>query len=532
MEKKLRELRERFFEWDNKEITSIFQEFLVGMEAEEGLSPGGLMSRNYDTAQANPEIHTIPGNLKDARDAIFPFFWGTDGWYSSLHLENVKGPANLASLVGALACLLKDPNLCVDTYCLRSNELEVKSITALANLVFYHTESPWGIFTMGGTISNLYGGKLGIEKVLPGAMQTGLGGKRIVGIVSEAGHYSNATLAGWLGIGTDNLVSIPTDSSFAMRVDLLADELDRLYSEGALVAFVIGTMGTTDAFGVDDVTAIRKTIHDAAEKHSVTEPHLHVDAAVGWVSAFLTDYDVESNPLEFPAELKDIVRRTRDLTVGFRSADSVTIDFHKMGWGHYPSSAFIVNRRSDLSRLVRAKEDVPYFSEADYRHDPALFTLECSRPAIGPYTVMASLQAIGLDGYRILIADSFNKARILKERLDELPYCKVLNPDNVGPAVLWWVFPKGRDAKAIYQELLDGKLSDADRSRYFEEIRHLYQKRQERLDAKCDARLSYTTSTGFSPQGHQIPAWKAVFFNPKTDVEVIDNLIESIEGLA
>ncbi len=532
MEEKVRELVERFFEWDREEVTAIFQELLLGMEAEEGLPPGGLMSRNYDTAQANPEIHTLPGNLKDARDAIFPFFWGTDGWYSPLHLENVKGPANLASLIGALACLLKDPNLCVDTYCLRSNELEVKSITALANLVFYHTESPWGVFTMGGTISNLYGGKLGIEKIVPGAMQTGLGGRRVVGIVSEAGHYSNATLAGWLGIGTDNLIAIPTDERFAMRVDLLAEKLDRLYSEGAAVAFVIGTFGTTDAYGIDDIAAIRRTIREAAEKHGAIEPHLHVDAAVGWVSCFLTDYDLDANPLRFPDTLKPIVRATQELTVGFREADSVTIDFHKMGWGHYPSSAMIVNRRADLSRLFREKKDVPYFSEADYRHDPALFTLECSRPAIGPYTVMASLNAIGLDGYRLLIADAFHKARLLKERIEALPYCKVLNMENPGPSVLWWVFPKGRDAKAIHADLLAGKLGEGDRTRYFGEIHHLYQKRAETMDVRKDARLSYTSSTGFSPGGCQVPAWKAVFFNPKTDMAVLDKVIESIEELA
>ena len=203
-----------------------------------------------------------------------------------------------------------------------------------------------------------------------------------------------------------------------------------------------------------------------------------------------------------------------------------------MGWGHYPSSAFIVNRRSELARLFREKSDVPYFSEADYRHDPALFTLECSRPGIGPYTVMASLNAIGLDGYRLLIADAFNKARQLKERLDALPYCMVLNPETPGPTVLWWVFPKGRDAKAIHADLLAGRLSDEERLRYFGEMHHVYQKREERLDARTDARLSYTTATGFSPGGHKIPAWKAVFFNPKTDTAVIDKVMESIEGLA
>ena len=164
-----------FFKCDKHELLKIFDELLTALEAEENTLPSKMMSQNYETAQANPEIHTLPGNLKDARDAIFPYYWGTDGWYSKLHLENVKGPANYASLVGAIACLLKNPNLCVDTYSQRSNELEVKAITALANLLFYHTDSPWGVFTIGGTISNLYAGKIGIERVCPGVSRRGLG---------------------------------------------------------------------------------------------------------------------------------------------------------------------------------------------------------------------------------------------------------------------------------------------------------------------------------------------------------------------
>ena len=172
--KKYQALVDTFFRWDQQAIVSIVEELLGAAEAEDAHASLQAMSQNYETAQANPEIHVLPGNLKDARDAIFPYFWGTDSWNSPLHLENVRGPANYASLIGALACLLKNPNLCTDTYSQRSNELEVKAVTALANLIFYHTEDPWGVFTIGGTISNLYGAKIGIEKVVPGAMQKGL----------------------------------------------------------------------------------------------------------------------------------------------------------------------------------------------------------------------------------------------------------------------------------------------------------------------------------------------------------------------
>lgn len=527
----LQRLIQRFFTCDKSELLRIFEELLGAMEAEETLPPTKLMSQNYETAQANPEINTLPGNLKDARDAIFPFYWGTDGWFSRLHLENVRGPANYASLVGSIACLLKNPNLCVDTYSQRSNELEVKAITALANLLFYHTESPWGVFTVGGTISNLYAGKIGIEKVVPDAMENGIQAEKLAGIVSTAAHYSNATLASWLGLGTSNLHAIPTDKACSMRLDLLKDKLEELYSSGTKVAFIIATFCSTDASGIDDIATIRKLAEQAAKKHQAPTPQIHVDAAVGWTLSFLMEYDTKANPFEFDADTLPRIKKAQEHCKNLRHADSVTIDFHKMGWGHYPSSAFIVNRRNDLVHLFRKKEEVPYFSEAEYRRDPALFTLECSRPAIGPYSVMASLNGIGLTGFQLLVGHALEMANYLKKRIDELDYCKVLNYDTIGSSVVWWVLPKGRNAKQIYERMESGTLTEKDHQRYFREIKHLYDKRKHTMDPQKDACLSFTSSMGYMPHGVPLPAWKAVLFNPKTDRKVIDNLINSIEEL-
>lgn len=528
---KLRQLIETFFVCDKQQVSGIFEELLSTMEVEEMLPPGHLMSRNYETAQNNPEINTLPGNLKDARDAIFPYFWGTDGWYSHLHMENVKGPANYASLVGAIACLLKNPNLCVDTYSERSNELEVKAITALANLIYYHLDSPWGVFTMGGTISNIYGGKIGIEKVCPGAMQKGLHGGRIAGIVSSAAHYSNATLAGWLGMGTDNLHAVPATARLNMDEEALAAKLAELYRQDIRVAFIICTFGSTDAFAIDNVTEIRRTAERVSAEFNMPVPFIHVDAAVGWPLCFLAEYDLDKNPLNANAGTLPIIRTARENAQMLQAADSVTIDFHKMGWGHYPSSAFIVKKRDNLQYLLRDKAIMPYFSEADYRRDPAVFTLECSRPALGPYAVVASLNGIGLIGYQMLVINSLEKAARLREGLARLDYCVVLNPQTCGSHVTWWVLPKGRDAKKILAQVEKGELAPEKRAAYFEEIRRLFDKRNATLRPDADARLSFTTNMGYCPNGIPLPAWKAVVFNPKTSNENIDRIIDSIEDL-
>ena len=521
-----------FFDADPKALTGIMQEFLDAMKAQATLPPGHYLSQNYETASANPEIHLLPGNLKDARDAVFPYFWGTDGWQSPLHLENVRGPANAASLIGAVACLLKNPNLCTDTYSQRSNELEVKAVTALANLIFYHTIDPWGVFTIGGTISNLYGAKIGIEKVLPGAMRHGLNGHRVAGLCSEAAHYCADTVAGWLGLGTDNLHSIPTDRNMAMRLDLLEAKLDELYTRGDKVAFVIGTFGSTDAFGVDDLVGMRAIVDAKAKQYGVPAPQLHADAAVGWAIGFLNEYDTEANPFKIHEDTLPVIERAKEHAKGLRVADSVTIDFHKTGRGHYPSSAFLVNQRDDLRVLARTTAAMPYFHDAIGRRDPAMFTLETSRPALGPYIVMASLNGIGLHGWQMLMGRGMELAQRLKLALAKLDYCQVLNAETAGLSVVWWVLPKGRNAKQIFAELEAGNLSAEEYERYTKEVRRLFNKREYSLNATLDARLSFTTDIGYRPHGHRLPAWKAVFFHPMTDEAIVDRIIHSIEDLA
>ena len=202
-----------------------------------------------------------------------------------------------------------------------------------------------------------------------------------------------------------------------------------------------------------------------------------------------------------------------------------------MGRGHYPSSAFLMNRRADLKYLARDVSDTPYFSEADSRRDPALVTLECSRPGLGPYAVMASLNGIGLTGFQMLTARSLELAHGLKRRLAKLDYCKVLNAETCGPSVCWWVLPKGRNAAEIFDRLERGELPQEEMQRYFGEVKRLFGKRNYSLDPTVDARLSFTTNFGYRPHGIEIPAWKAVFFNPKTDEAVLDQLVESLEAL-
>ncbi len=91
--------------------------------------------------------------------------------------------------------------------------------------------------------------------------------------------------------------------------------------------------------------------------------------------------------------------------------------------------------------------------------------------------------------------------------------------------------PKGRNAKEIFHQVMTGELTPDKFAHFASEIRRLFDKREKAMEPALDARLGFSTSIGHHPHGLALPAWKAVFFNPKTDDAVIDRLIYSIEEL-
>ena len=116
-------------------------------------------------------------------------------------------------------------------------------------------------------------------------------------------------------------------------------------------------MGTTDSFGLDDLTSIT-TLRDTLvnEFQLDYKPHIHADAVIGWAWSVFNDYDVEKNPLGFrPRTIRALAgacRRIRHLS----TADSVGIDFHKTGFAPYISSLVLVKNRADLELVTRNPE--------------------------------------------------------------------------------------------------------------------------------------------------------------------------------
>ena len=335
----------------------------------------------------------------------------------------------------------------------RFSEAEVAAAAMTASLVGYDPAKAAGQFTFGGTGGMLYGVKIGLEKAVPGSSRAGMKEDAVV-LASTASHYSCLNVASWLGIGQDNVVVVPTRLDNAIQLDKLENAARRALSSGKKIAAIVATMGSTDAFGIDDLRAI-----DALRQALVDEfklpyvPHVHADAVIGWAWSVFNDYDFRANPLGFRGRTVRALAAAQHDVQHLRLADSIGIDFHKTGYTPYISSLLLVRDARDFERIARSRETMPYLYTSG-EHHPGMYTLETSRSGIGPMAALANLLLFGKEGYRALLGHAVEMAEVLREMIESHPNLTVLNGDNVGPVTLFRAYPDGVDTFSIKEREL------------------------------------------------------------------------------
>jgi glutamate/tyrosine decarboxylase-like PLP-dependent enzyme len=267
--------------------------------------------------------------------------------------------------------------------------------------------------------------------------------------LSAQSHYCRYNVTGWLGLGEHCLVEIPSGLDNDMRIDLLEEALRRALREGRKIAAIVATLGTTDAFGLDDLEAIVAIRDRLADEFSLPcKPHVHADAVIGWAWSVFNDYDFDQNPLGFRPRTLRALHGARRRISALHLADSIGIDFHKTCYAPYISSLFLARERANLELLARRREKMPYLFQSGELH-PGLFTLETSRSACGVLAALGNLLLFGKDGLRALLGHVVEMAEVLRENLEGNAYTTVLNGGNVGAVTLFRAYPDGIDTWTV-----------------------------------------------------------------------------------
>ncbi|WP_374228392.1 aspartate aminotransferase family protein [Streptomyces sp. CNQ085] len=301
--------------------------------------------------------------------------------------------------------------------------LETLLLAELAGLVGYGEEAT-GVLTSGGTESNLMGLMLARDRVLGRASgrQVELEGVPGTGprprvFTSAAAHFSVQRAAALLGLGEDAVVPVDIDHAQRMDPGALAGALERCADAGELPVAVVATAGTTDTGTVDPLPECARL---AAEYGA----WFHVDAAYGG-GALLSD-------------------RLAPLLDGVELADSVSLDWHKLGWQPVAAGVFLVRRARTYASLARRavylnpRDD----EEAGY---PSLLglSLRTTRRADG-FSIAVTLRTLGREGLGRLVDACHDLALAGAAAVRAHPRLE-LHADPVLTAFLFRYLPHGQD---------------------------------------------------------------------------------------
>lgn len=240
-------------------------------------------------------------------------------------------------------------------------------------------------------------------------------------LVPQTKHYSWLKAADIIGIGTDQVVSVPVDSSYRMDIVELENIIRSLVNEGTPILGVVGVVGSTEEGAVDNIDKIVE-LREKLVSEGIYY-YIHVDAAYGgYARAIFLDEDNNFIPYKdlkkvhkeygvFTEDKEFITEETYNAFKAIELTESVTIDPHKMGYIPYSAGGIAIQD-------IRMREVISYFATYVFEKNadiPALlgaYILEGSKAGATAVAVWAAHNVLPLNvsGYGKLIGSSIEGA--------------------------------------------------------------------------------------------------------------------------
>ncbi|OPY91557.1 MAG: L-2,4-diaminobutyrate decarboxylase [Syntrophaceae bacterium PtaU1.Bin231] len=399
-------------------------------------------------------------------------------WFSPRYLGHMNADTLIAANLGYMLTLLYNPNNCAYEGSPATTALEIEVGRQLAKLMGYDPERAWGHITSGGTVANYEGLWLARNlKSIPMAIRAcrpelvaGMDDWRLLNLpageildladrakaagcfdemrrrsvrgagmaggslgkvlVPQSKHYSWTKAVDILGIGQDNLISVPVRDDYRMDVKALERVIDGLIAAGTPILAVVAVVGTTEEGAVDEVHEIVRLRERCAARGVWF--YLHIDAAYGGYARSLF-LDGGDRFMDFAALTGRRGERTaldgdwlaREVCEAFRAmpeAESITVDPHKLGYVPYAAGAVVARDR----RIV---ELISYFAAYVFEKsddNPMLlgsYIMEGSKAGAAVAAVWMAHRVVPLnrDGYGRIIGDSIEGAYRFYRSLLETP---------------------------------------------------------------------------------------------------------------
>lgn len=342
-------------------------------------------------SQKGVELNSIVAELKTILDhsvsTIHPLF-----------LNQLFGGFDEAAWAGEVASTLLNPTMATFEIAPALTVIEKRVVNELLEMMGF--ERGEGIMVTGGSNSNLLAMLCARTEYSPSIRQTGFGHNRFRVYVSAEAHYSFDKAANITGIGTQNLILVPSND----KGEMIPDELERIIKtdlkEGYVPIMVGATFGTTVMGAFDPLIKIAKI----CEAYKIW---LHVDAAWGGGALFSNSH--------------------KHLLKGIQLADSVTFDAHKTMGTPLITSFFLTKHPGILKNTNRGGGAEYLFHEYDNSEwDTGTYSLQCGRRAdILKFWLL--WRAHGTEGLIKRTEHLFDLAKFAKDEIAANPRFKLIH---------------------------------------------------------------------------------------------------------
>jgi len=513
---------------------------------------------DYKQLQKDATIPKDGKGLEHLLDTVDPLLDGQADPSSEFYLTNAIPFPTKVSIAANVVGSLTNSNAVAEIYGLTAYQAEVRVVAMMAEQIGFDKIKAGGYFTSGGTAGNKAALRIGLQK-------TGLLDPEILELLideenlseaeeekeridyrergvpnniyvisNELSHFSINEAAASGGLGRINNIPIRSDKDNSMNIDDLEAKMRDILTpvekggKGGEIAVIYATVGTTDGFGMDEVSKV-KEVRDrlAKEFNKPYLPHLHADMANGGFFIMFNDYDFENNPLEINPKALDSIKTIRERMLQAEEADSAIFDFHKLGYTPYLNSLFVLKDAADTTLVDRDDVNSPYINDKQGHHTG--FTEECSR-GFPSLPALANLTTLQQEGYQVLLGNLIERAEQLKELLEPMEGVDVLNKNLPGPIVAFRFYDNGVTA----EDELQGRATKEEldfRNTYMTEVVREEFSQNRQLVFFGDTTKYRTVNVSDGDQRVSLAAMKAYFISPFTDEASVVEIAEHISGI-
>jgi aromatic-L-amino-acid decarboxylase len=342
---------------------------------------------------------------------------------------NAAGPGYLAYVPGgglfhaAVADLIADSvnryvGVCAAAAALV--QLEANVVRWFCEIVGYGKGSG-GVLTSGGSLAIFTAivtarrNRLADDELLRGTLYCG-----------DQIHLSFQKAASLAGFPAANIREIPSDGQFRVRIDAMAEAIERDRAAGMIPFLIAGSAGTTPTGAVDDLEALA----GLARRNDMW---FHVDGAYG---AFFM-----------------LTERGRAALHGIEQADSIVLDPHKTLFLPFGTGALVVRNAATLRAAHSSHAHyLPDMQDGDELVDFCEISPELSRDFRG-LRVWLPLKLFGIEPFREQLDEKLDLIAFATDELRTIDGIEIVAEPQLTTVAFRLVRP-GADLNALNRQLL------------------------------------------------------------------------------